>query len=264
MTIARKLTPVPFTQVHLDDVFWAPRIETNRTATIPAEYQMCEDTGRIAAFDLAWKEGDPNPPHIFWDSDVAKWIEAASYSLASHPDAALDTLLDSVNKRIANDQQADGYLNTHYTQVEPGKRWTNLRDCHELYCAGHLIEAAVAHYQATGKRTLLDTLCRYADLIDSTFGTGEGQKRGYCGHEEIELALVKLYHVTGEKRYLELAQYFVDERGHQPYYYDPGSQGTPRGSGDVLGTYLCLHAGSCSGARTKRGNGTRRSGDVSV
>ena len=224
MTTARKLTPVPFTQVHLDGVFWAPRIETNRLATIPAEYKMCEDTGRIAAFDLAWKEGDPNPPHIFWDSDVAKWIEAASYSLATHPDAELDGLLDRVNEKIAHAPQPDGYLNTHYIQVEPGKRWTNLRDCHELYCAGHLIEAAVAHYQATGKRTLIDTLCRYADLIDATFGTSEGKKRGYCGHEEIELALVKLYHVTGERRYLELARYFVDERGQQPYYYDLEAQ----------------------------------------
>jgi hypothetical protein len=224
MLTARKMTPVPFTQVHLDDVFWAPRIETNRLATIPAEYKMCEGTGRIAAFDLAWKEGDPNPPHIFWDSDVAKWIEAASYSLATHPNIELDGLLDSVNQKMAQAQQADGYLNTHYIMVEPGKRWTNLRDCHELYCAGHLIEAAVAHFQATGKRTLLDTLCRYADLIDATFGTRDGQKRGYCGHEEIELALVKLYHATGVQRYLELARYFVNERGQQPYYYDLEAQ----------------------------------------
>jgi DUF1680 family protein len=220
MTTRRKLIPVPFTHVHLQDVFWAPRIETNRQATIPAEYRMCEDTGRIAAFDLNWKEGDSNPPHIFWDSDVAKWIEAASYSLATHPDAVLEGLLDRVIAKIAHAQQPDGYLNTHYTQVEPGKRWTNLRDYHELYCAGHLIEAAVAHFQATGKRTLLDTLCRYADLIGDTFGTADGKKRGYSGHEEIELALVKLYHVTGEKRYLALAQYFVDERGRQPYYFD--------------------------------------------
>ena len=224
MTTVRQLTPVPFTQVHLDDIFWAPRIETNRLATIPAEYAMCEDTGRVAAFDLRWKEGDPNPPHIFWDSDVAKWIEAASYSLASYPDAKLDALIDRVNAKISQAQQPDGYLNTHYTQVEPGKRWTNLRDCHELYCAGHLIEAAVAHYRATGKQQLLDVLCRYADLIDATFGETEGQKQGYCGHEEVELALVKLYHATGEKRYLNLAKYFVDERGRQPYYYDQEAQ----------------------------------------
>jgi DUF1680 family protein len=151
MSIRKRLTPVPFTQVKIDDQFWAPRIETNRINTIPAEYQMCEDTGRIASFDLKWKSGDSNPPHIFWDSDVAKWIEAASYSLASHPDPRLDALLDTVIAKISSAQQPDGYLNTHYTQVEPHARWSNLRDCHELYCAGHLIEAAVAHYQATGK-----------------------------------------------------------------------------------------------------------------
>ncbi|MFC1465617.1 MAG: glycoside hydrolase family 127 protein [Candidatus Brachytrichaceae bacterium NZ_4S206] len=223
MAVRRKLTPLPFTHVKLSDRFWAPRIEVNRTATLPAEYVMCETTGRIAAFDLKWKKGDPNPPHIFWDSDVAKWIEAAAYSLATHPDPELDALLDSVIARIAKAQRRDGYLNTHYIVFERAKldkRWTNLRDNHELYCAGHLIEAAVAHYQATGKRALLDVMCRYADYIDSVFGRGRGKLRGYCGHEEIELALVKLYHVTGERRYLKLAQYFVDERGRKPHYFD--------------------------------------------
>jgi len=184
---------------------------------------MCEATGRIAAFDLKWQKGDPNPPHVFWDSDVAKWIEAASYTLAIHPDSRLDELLDATIARIAQAQQRDGYLNTHYIVFERAgldRRWSNLRDNHELYCAGHLIEAAVAHYQATGKRILLGVACRYADYIDSVFGRGEGKLRGYCGHEEIELALVKLYRVTGEQRYLKLAQYFVDERGQQPHYFD--------------------------------------------
>ena len=215
-----KLKAVPFTRVTIKDEFWAPRIETNRKVTIPTEYKMVEETGRIASFDLKWRAGDPNPPHIFWDSDVAKWIEAASYSLASYPDAALDSLLDTVIARIAKAQQPDGYLNTHYQQVEPDKRWTNLRDNHELYCAGHLIEAAVAHFSATGKRSLLDAVCRYADHIASVFGAERGKKRGYPGHEEVELALVKLYHTTNEARYLNLARYFIDERGQQPYYYD--------------------------------------------
>jgi DUF1680 family protein len=214
----RKMQPFDLASVEINDGFWAPRLETNRRVTIPHEHKMCKDTGRIDAFRLEWKPGQPDPPHIFWDSDVAKWIEAASYSLATHPDPALDRLLDEVIALIASAQQPDGYLNVHFTVVEPGKRWTNLRDCHELYCAGHLIEAAVAHYEATGKRTLLDVLCRYADHIDATFGADK--KRGYPGHEELELALVKLYHATGEGRYLKLSQYFVDERGRQPHYYD--------------------------------------------
>jgi hypothetical protein len=223
MTVHRQLTPVPFTHVKLTDRFWRPRIEANRAATLPKEFEMCETTGRIAAFDLKWKKGDPNPPHIFWDSDVAKWIEAAAYSLATDPDAELDDLLDFVIAKIAKAQRKDGYLNTHYIVFERARldrRWTNLRDAHELYCAGHLIEAAVAHFQATGKRTLLDVMCCYADYIDTVFGRGKGKLRGYCGHQEIELALVKLYHVTGRKRYLKLAQYFIDERGRQPHYFD--------------------------------------------
>lgn len=217
------LTPLTFTQVRLTDDFWKPRIDINRAVTLPREYELCETTGRVAAWDLTWQPGQPNPPHIFWDSDIAKWIEAASYSLATHPDPTLEAQLDALIARIASAQAADGYLNTHYLAYEKhnlDRRFTNLRDAHELYCAGHLIEAAVAHYQATGKHTLLEVLSRYADYIGSVFGRGATQKRGYCGHEEIELALVKLYHATGEARYLRLAQYFVDERGHTPHYYD--------------------------------------------
>ena len=213
-------TPVPFTHVTIDDIFWNRRLKVNREKTIPFEYLQCKDTGRIDAFKLEWQPGQVPVPHIFWDSDVAKWIEAAAYSLATHPDPELDALLDEVIAMIAKMQMPDGYLNSHYIAVEPQNRWTNLRDNHELYCAGHLIEAAVAHYQATGKRTLLDVVRRYADHIASTFGTEPGKKRGYCGHEEIELALVKLYHATGEQRYLDLSRYFVDERGRQPHYYD--------------------------------------------
>jgi DUF1680 family protein len=216
----KRFTPVPFTRVRIDDVFWSPRIRANRERTLPIEYHQCKETGRIDAFRLDWQPGMEPEPHIFWDSDVAKWIEAVSYSLASHPDPALEAQLDEVIALIVSAQQPDGYLNVHFTIVEPEKRWANLRDWHELYCAGHLIEAAVAHVQATGKRTLLDAMCRYADYIDTVFGLEPGQKRGYCGHEEIELALVKLYHETGEERYLRLSKYFVDERGQQPYYFD--------------------------------------------
>lgn len=220
-TIKRQLEPVPFTQVTFDDGFWAPRLEVNRTVTIPHIYQQLEATGRVSAFDLNFERPVPSPiVWIFGDSDPAKWIEAASYSLATHPDPALEALVDSFADRIIHAQQPDGYLNTHFIVAQPEMRWRNLRDWHELYCAGHLIEGAVAHYHATGERKLLEALCRYADHIDATFGTEPGKKRGYCGHPEIELALVKLYHATQNPRYLKLATYFIDERGGQPNYFD--------------------------------------------
>jgi Putative glycosyl hydrolase of unknown function (DUF1680). len=121
---------------------------------------------------------------------------------------------------IAKVQQSDGYLNTYFTIKEPDKKWTNLRDCHELYCAGHLIEAAVAYYEATGKKKLLDVACRFADHIDSVFGSEPHKKKGYPGHEEIELALIKLYRLTKEEKYLNLSKYFIDERGKRPLYFE--------------------------------------------
>ncbi len=132
----------------------------------------------------------------------------------------LDARIDSLIARIAKAQRPDGYFNTYFIRREPEKRWTNLRDWHELYCAGHMIEAAVAHAQATGKPDLLGVVRRYADYIATVFGPGPDQRRGYCGHPEIELALVKLYRFTGERRYLDLAKFFVDERGRQPHYFD--------------------------------------------
>ncbi len=216
----RRFSPIPFTHVSVEDEFWAPRLRVNRERTLFAQYEQCRKTGRIDAFKLDWKPGMEPVPHMFWDSDVAKWIEAASYSLATHPDEKLAALVDEVVSLVVGAQRPDGYLNAHFTVVEPDKRWTNLRDNHELYTAGHLIEAAVAHYQATGKRTFLEAMCRFADCIARVFGTEAGKKRGYCGHEEIELAVVKLYRATGEKGYLELSRYFVEQRGRQPHYFD--------------------------------------------
>ena len=218
----RQLTPVPFTNVTFDDPFWAPRQAINRTVTIPHMYQMLEETGRNGAFELNFTRKVPSPiVEIFGDSDPAKWIEAASYALVNQHDPELAALVDSLADRIIKAQQPDGYLNTHFTAIQPEMRWKNLRDWHEMYCAGHLMEGAVAHYQATGNRKLLDALCRYADHIDALFGPEPEKKHGYPGHPEIELALVRLYHATGEERYLNLAKYFVDERGHpNPHYYD--------------------------------------------
>jgi hypothetical protein len=224
----RRYTPASHTAVTIDDQFWAPRLRVNRERTIPHVYQQLKHTGRIDAFHPEWnplpeiraRQSWGGSTVMFWDSDVAKWIEAAAYSLSTHHDPQLDALLDDVIALVASAQGEDGYLNTWFRTIDPAGRWTNLRDWHELYCAGHLIEAAVVHYHATGKRTLLEVMQRYVDYIGQVFGPGEGQRRGYCGHPEIELALVRLADATGEPRYRDLARFFVDERGRKPHYYD--------------------------------------------
>jgi uncharacterized protein len=227
--VAAHFHPLPLEAVTIADEFWAPRIEQVREITLPFQYNQLRTTGRLDSLRLGWQPGMQPVPHIFWDSDVAKWIEAASYSLAAVPDQRLEHLVDDAIELLANAQHDDGYLNTYFTVVQPGRRWTDLRDAHELYCAGHLIEAGVAHFEATGKRTLLDVVARYADHIDTVFGPAPGQLHGYDGHEEIELALVKLFRVTGVERYLQLAAYFVDERGRQPYFFEQeaAKRGTP-------------------------------------
>lgn len=193
-----RLEPVPFTSVHVADGFWSPRLETNRVVTIPFAFEQCEATGRLANFDRASGAPGEHEGFFFNDSDVYKVIEGASYSLAIHPDAELEAYLDALVERIAAAQLPDGYLNTYYTLKEPGKRWTNLRVMHELYCAGHLFEAAVAHHQATGKRTLLDVATRFADHIDATFGPGK--LGGTPGHQEIEIGLMRLARHTGDRK----------------------------------------------------------------
>lgn len=208
-----KLRAVPFTDVKIADAFWLPRQETNRLVTIPINFENLEKAGNLPDLRLAAQKatkGFIGP--VFMDSDVYKAMEAASYSLATHPDAALEKRLDDIITTLAAAQQPDGYLNSYYTVKEPGKRWTNLRDCHELYCAGHMFEAAVAHFQATGKRTFLDVAAKCADHIDSVFGPPP-KRLGYPGHPEIELALIKLWRATGNERYFKLAQFFVENRG---------------------------------------------------
>lgn len=157
---------------------------------------------------------------VFQDSDVAKWLEAVAWSLCQKPDSELEKTADEVIELVAAAQCDDGYLNTYFTVKAPEERWTNLAECHELYCAGHMIEAGVAFFQATGKRRLLDVVCKLADHIDRVFGPGENQLHGYPGHPEIELALMRLFEVTQEPRYLHLVNDFVEQRGTQPHYYD--------------------------------------------
>jgi DUF1680 family protein len=210
-----KMTPVPFTEVKLRDAFWAPRIETNRTTTIPHDFRMCEQTGRISNFEVAGglKQGEFKGIH-YDDSDIYKVIEGASYSLSTHPDPQLEKYLDDLIAKIAAAQRPDGYLYTFHTIKNGAKeRYTNLQDGHELYCGGHMIEAAVAHYRATGKKSLLDVATKYADHVATVFGPGK--RHDVDGHEEVELALFKLADVTGNAKYADLARFFLDERGHK-------------------------------------------------
>lgn len=208
----QRLQPVPFTQVRVEDRFWSPRQEVNRTVSLPHSLDMLEKAGNIRNLELAAsgaRTGYTGP--VFMDSDLYKVLEAAALSLATHPDPKLEKRLDGIVAKIAAAQMPDGYLDTWYQVNEPTRRFTNLRDNHELYCAGHLFEAAVAHFQATGKRTLLSVAAKYADLLDRTFGPGK--RMGYCGHPEVELALIKLWKATGERRYYKLAEFFIGNRG---------------------------------------------------
>ncbi|MBF8376699.1 glycoside hydrolase family 127 protein [Alicyclobacillus mali] len=213
--------------VQLHDPFWSRYQQLVRETVLPYQYEILNDrvpgvepSGAIRNFRIAaGLETGEFTGMVFQDSDVAKWLEAVGYALKTKRDSELERMADDVIDLVVAAQQPDGYLNTYFTIKEPGKRFTNLMDCHELYCAGHMMEAAVSYYEATGKRKLLDAMCRFADLIADTFGPGEGQIHGYDGHQEIELALVKLYGVTGEKRYLDLARYFLDARGTEPNFF---------------------------------------------
>ncbi|MGG1554334.1 glycoside hydrolase family 127 protein [Paenibacillus ferrarius] len=214
-------------QARIHDDFWNRYRDLVRGTVIPYQWEALNDrvegaepSHAIRNFRIAagLEEGTFGG-FVFQDSDLAKWLEAVGYSLASDPDPELERIADGAIELIAQAQQENGYLNTYFTIKEPGKSWTNLLDCHELYCAGHMIEAAVAYYHGTGKRRLLDMMCKFADYIDEIFGTEEGKLPGYDGHQEIELALVKLYEATGELRYLKLSTYFIDQRGQEPSYF---------------------------------------------
>ena len=220
--------PLPLTGMQVTDRFFAPRIDLVRTQMLPYQWEAlndrlkdtepshCIENFRIAA---GISRGEYHGM-VFQDSDLYKWLEAVAYQLAVRPDLSLREAADSAIRLIGQAQTPEGYLNTHYQTHPDEKRFSNLQNNHELYCAGHLIEAAGAFAQAVGDTRLLDVARRYADLIDRVFGPEEGKLHGYPGHEIIEMALVRLFRLTGEERYLRLARYFIDQRGQAPLYFE--------------------------------------------
>lgn len=206
------LHPVDISSVKFTYGLLAERLETVYNVTIPTQYELLEQTQRINNFRrVSGKIKGDYFGFFFNDTDVYKWIEAASYYLAYKPDDRIEKLVDEIIEEIRLAQDEDGYLDTYFTFERKKERWTNLKDMHELYCAGHLIQAAIAHHRATGKRNLLDVAIKFADHIESVFGPGK--KEGTCGHPEIEMALVELFRETRDYRYLFLAKFFIDERG---------------------------------------------------
>ena len=256
-------TPLPLDQVKVRDRFWRTEQELVRTQVIPyqwealndrvegAEPSWCMHNFRAAARLMERKRdkgGDFAPPrytdrgfqalpedpahpdpdafygYLFQDSDFSKWIEAVAYSLAQHPDPDLERTADGAIDLVCAAQDESGYLDTYYLINGMDAAFTNLQDNHELYCLGHLVEGAVAYYQATGKDKLLRAACRFADCVAARFGPGPDQEKGYPGHEIAEMALVRLYEATGERKYLELSQFFLDQRGTQPHYFQEESR----------------------------------------
>ncbi len=207
-----KLEAVPFTQVTIKDNFWSPRQEVNRSITVEHSFKMLEKAGNFLVMELAAagkREGYQGL--LFTDSDLYKTLEGVSFTLATHPNKDLDRRMDDIIAKIADAQQSDGYLNTWFQVTRPEDKFKNLRDWHELYCAGHMFEAAVAHHQATGKKNFLNIALRYAELINQKFGPAG--KIAYCGHPEIELALVKLWKDTGDRKWFDLSRRMVENRG---------------------------------------------------
>ncbi|MFB5067770.1 MAG: glycoside hydrolase family 127 protein [Candidatus Wallacebacter cryptica] len=215
-------------QVRIKDGFWSRYQELITNEVIPYQWRAMNDQIPDAPKSHAIKNlqiaggSETGEFHgfIFQDSDVYKWLEAVAYSLMTHPDSELEQLADIVVEIIAKAQHPDGYINSYFTIAKPEARWANLRDWHELYCAGHFFEAAAAYYQAVGNTQVLDTARKFVDYLLEVFGSNPEQIPGYPGHEEIELALVKLYQVTDDERYLQLSKFFIEERGRQPHFFD--------------------------------------------
>lgn len=218
----------PLSGVKITGGFFADYQRIMKNDAIPYQWSVLNDelagvekSGAIENFRIA--AGESTKAYYgtcFQDSDVGKWLEGVAYLLCWAPNKALEQRADEVIDLLGRAQREDGYLNTYFTVAEPGGRFQNIRECDELYCFGHLAEAAAAYWQATGKRRFLEIICRYADLLCATFGRGEGQIPACDGHPEAELAFVRLYEVTGNQKYLEQAAFQLDVRGSEPYYYD--------------------------------------------
>lgn len=214
-------------EVQIQDAFWSQYMELVRDTVIPYQWEILNDrvpdverSHAVRNFKIAaGMETGSFYGEVFQDSDVAKWLEAAAYCLESAPEPELEAVMDEVIDIIAGAQQENGYLDTYFSIGSQEEEWTNLYECHEMYCAGHMMEAAAAYYKATGKRKLLDVMCRCADHIAEHFKAEPGKQKGYPGHQEIELALVKLYEATGNREYLELSRCFLEERGREPNYF---------------------------------------------
>lgn len=217
----------PLKDVRVKDGFWSKYEDIAKNVIIPYQWEALNDrvpdtepSHAIKNFKIAAGEEEGEfKGFVFQDSDVAKWIEAVSYSLTIEKNDELEKTVDEVVDLIGRAQREDGYLDTYYLLKEKGKEFTNFLDCHEMYVAGHMAEAAVAYYEATGKRKLLDIVCRFIDLIAEKVGKEEGKLHGYSGHPEIELALVRVYKATGEKKYLDFCEYLVNERGCEPNFF---------------------------------------------
>lgn len=213
--------------IKINDSFWSGHVDLVRNAIIPYQWEAMNDripdaesSHCIENFEIAaGRKKGKFYGAVFQDTDIAKWLEAVGFTLECYPDAKLEKTADEVIDLIAEAQQDDGYINTYFTIQAPEKRWKNLCEGHELYTAGHLMEAAVAYYYGTGKRKFLDCMCRFADLICDTFGFEEGKIHGYPGHQEVEIGLVKLYYATNERKYLDQAKYFIDARGVGENYF---------------------------------------------
>ncbi|MFB5663226.1 glycoside hydrolase family 127 protein [Alteribacillus sp. HJP-4] len=222
-----QMEPISLKNVVVEDAFWTPWQKLVKESIIPYQWDALNDripgaepSGTIRNFEIA--AGRREGTHygmVFQDSDLYKWMEAVAFSLQLDRDSTWEQTMDEVIDLLAEAQEANGYLNSYYTVKEPDNKWTNVKDDHELYCAGHLFEAAAAYYEATGKSKIMDICSRFVDHIIEVFGREEGKKKGYPGHPEIELALMKLYRATGENKYVSLCQFFIEERGQQPPHY---------------------------------------------